>query len=329
MKVNFTFILILLKSNKIYKDICISSSEVMHKKSNTYFRKKESCESKRIPLFNLEKKNFYNFDIEIKIKYIKYLIRKDYYKSIKVTEYCNTKFGPYYYSREVKKLSKKEIQKLKKELECVKSNNFEVIESFKGNCILSPNIVIQLIERLAYSLSELFMIDNVTFSCNSKKLFDNNITLIDVPLMFHGNYHRRYDDEMMRTKRKIIINKGYVADTFSGLNLGFSKYGNVYCDELNDDEKMTFSNLFLKVPKRINEKEGNLFFYDTALPLNIDLFSGVIKGRLIGINKTTNKHIVADFSSNYKDIFNSMNRVGRYKICNGHKVSKVSVYIGD
>ncbi len=273
--------------------------------------------------------NLEDFDFLLNQKKSKVGIYHDFNSKIVISKLIETRYGVYYFQRAFKNIKSINTDEIKKYIKDFKRTDFFNVGKIKGKCVLSPNILVVLIERLVFSLSDLFLIDNVTFSCIDQNLFNNKISLYDIPLLRGGFVHRHYDDDFIPTKKKIIIKNGKVKNYLSGVNIGSEKNGNVYYDEIQNESRMSFSNLYLKVPKKQKKMSDNFYLEDTLTPLKIDLFTGNIEGLVFGIEIKTGKKIIGEFQTNYISLFNSMNRVGKYFIYQGHKISKNTVIIGE
>ncbi len=192
---------------------------------------------------------------------------------------------------------------------------------------MSPNLIVQLIERLAFSLAELFIIDKITFSSQNKKLFENNISLYDIPLLKKGFYHRHFDDDLIKIKKTEIIKNGEIKNLLNRLDFGFYNFEESFYNNHYNGVRQVYTNLYLKIPKIQRNVRFDYFLEDSLLPLKIDLFTGDIKGKVIGVNMKDNRRIIGLLETNYYTIFNSIRRVGKYLKYQGHKISFASAII--
>lgn len=257
-----------------------------------------------------------------------YRLLKDFDSKISLTKIINTPYGVYLYQRSFNSIKQIDLNSLKYETEDL-NYSYEDIGILKGYCILSPYIITQLIERLAFSLSDLFLIDNITFSCKNSVICKNKVSLYDIPLLQGGFFHRHYDDQLIKTKKKTLIKNGIANNYLSDVSFSYKNSGNSYYDEILNDYKMSFSNLYLRLPSNNQNIKASILIKDSFMPLKIDLFTGNIEGKVFGIDLINNKRIIGEFFTDYSSLFSTILKYKKYGIYQGHKLSYAQVFLGE
>lgn len=318
-----------LKVNRGRVKYDISQSKKISIFRNNYFyqRKEESISKKNI-IKIIDYKYFEDFDISYDKKIFKYYFLRDIQSKITISKIVKLDNKFYYYNRCYRNISDINIEKVKSEINMLLNHDYAV-KKISGNCIISPLIIVPIIERLSFSLSSIFLIDNVTFTKLNQKLFDNNISLYDIPRLRGGFSYRHFDDFLYKTRKTILIKNGYINDYLKNLSIDTCKFGNVYYDKFSNEFRSNFTNLFLKIKKNRIKINYDYLLEDSLTPLNIDILTGTIEGEVIAKDLRNDIYVIGKIETNYKNLFDSMGRIGKYCLCNSHKVSYVTTKIGE
>mgnify|MGYP001772836307 CR=1 FL=1 len=130
----------------------------------------------------------------------------------------------------------------------------------KVSVLFPPEAALDLLSLLSFSFKgdEVFKGRSFLKDKLGKKVFSENLTLIDDGLYPELPETRPFDDEGMPQKRKILIQKGviesFIWDTYYGNLQGLSSTGNARRPDLSSPPKVDFTNLYIEKGSKSKEE---------------------------------------------------------------------------
>ena len=130
----------------------------------------------------------------------------------------------------------------------------------KVSVLFPPEAALDLLSLLSFSFKgdEVFKRRSFLKDKLGKKVFSENLTLIDDGLYPELPETRPFDDEGMPQKRKILIQKGviesFIWDTYYGNLQGLSSTGNARRPDLSSPPKVDFTNLYIEKGSKSKEE---------------------------------------------------------------------------